>query len=62
MKNYDINPSAKWVYGIRYQDVKQFIEYVKDGDRELVIYFIGKVAVIYNTHSHQQNHYLAHRH
>jgi hypothetical protein len=31
MKNYDINPSVAWVYGIRYRDVRQFMEYCNDG-------------------------------
>jgi hypothetical protein len=27
LKNHDITPSPAWVYGIRYRDVRQFVEY-----------------------------------
>lgn len=27
MRGNDINPSPAWVYGIRYKDVRQFLEY-----------------------------------
>jgi hypothetical protein len=61
MKNYDINPSPAWVYGIRYRDVRQFMEYCSEGGEELLIYFVGKVVVIYNVRSRKQRHYLGHQ-
>ncbi len=32
LKNYDINPSPAWVYGIRFKDVRQFMEYCYEED------------------------------
>jgi len=50
----------KWVYGIRFRDVKQFIEYVSISSEELLLYFVGKVAIIYNIKSQRQKHYTGH--
>lgn len=30
LKSQDITPSPSWVYGIRYRDVRQFVEYSWD--------------------------------
>jgi WD40 repeat protein len=49
-----------WVYGIRFRDVKQFIEYISTSSEELLLYFVGKVAVIYNIKSQRQKHYTGH--
>ena len=62
MKGCDINPSPAWIYGIRFQDVKQFIEYSCSYGDELLFYFVGKAAVVYNVRSQRQSHYLGHQH
>lgn len=62
MKSYDINPSPAWIYGIRYRDVRQFMEYSSYKNEEVVIYFIGKTIIIYNVRSRKQTHYLGHQH
>jgi hypothetical protein len=61
MKNYDINPSPSWIYGIRYRDVRQFVDYLSSREEELIFYYIGKVAIIFSVRSHRQRHYLGHQ-
>lgn len=61
MKNFDINPFPSWIYGIRFQDIKQFIEYSSSYNDEFIFYFIGKAAILYNIRSHRQTHYLGHQ-
>lgn len=64
LKSYDITPSPAWVYGIRYHDVRQFVEYARDEGEgeERLIYFVGKVVVLYSIRSRKQRHYLGHQH
>lgn len=62
MKGFDINPSPSWIYGIRFEDVKQFMDYSCSYGEELIFYFIGKAAIIYNVRSQKQSHYLGHQH
>ncbi len=61
LSNCDLSPGINWVYGIRNHDIKQFIEYVKTDKEQLLIYFCGKIAIIYNLKSHEQRHYNDHK-
>ncbi len=52
----DLNGKPNWIFGIRYKDVRQFIEIVGDE----IVYFVGKVAIVYNTKSEKQRFYTGH--
>lgn len=53
----DFTLVPNWVYGIRFKDVKYFISYI---DQNEIIYFVGKVVVLYNLRSEKQRQYLHH--
>lgn len=55
----DILITPSWVYGIRYKDVKYFMQFAHENE---IVYFVGRVIVIFNIKSLQQKHYLQHEH
>lgn len=54
----DVTLTPQWVYGIRFKDVKYFIEFISEYE---IAYFVGKVVIILNTKSCKQRHYMQHR-
>lgn len=62
LRGVDISPAPAWVYGIRFEDVKQFMDYSCSEGEERLFYFVGKAAVIYSVRSQRQRHYLGHQH
>jgi WD40 repeat protein len=58
------NPKMKWVYGIRTEDVSEPVKCITSCNdkaaNEKLIYFIGKVAVVYYPKLSMQQHYTEH--
>ena len=55
---YDITLKLNWVYGIRHRDVKYLLNFNMDN---LLLYFVGRVVVMYNVKANTQRYYQQHQ-
>lgn len=56
--NCDVYAVPQWIYGLRYKDLKYFIDFINENE---IAYLIGKTVVILNLKSNKQRHYLEHQ-
>jgi hypothetical protein len=61
----EVSVMLKWVYGINLHTfpVIQYLEFKesKDESKSRLIYSASSIVIIYNPHTHKQEHYLEHR-